>query len=633
MANERHTERLVEESMNLFDGSFECYSQSDYNQRDYLLTELLGPAGGKPPQQDIFNLTNEEHTGIASPEFLIKYSNDTYFVIECKNNVKNHASGDLDDIISLDKPKQYAVDGALYYAKWLHQKLNVVIVAVSGDKDNWYSTTYYWKKDEELPYRVKELNDQIDKPEYMYKVITGEEISRSFSLEEIREVAQSINVRLRDIKISEKNKPIFVAGILIGLMDDGFSELFKNTDKYSQLKNLLLAAIDDVLDKSDIPKKKIKSIKNTFAITMENEKLSAIPLGTTGSLDWYINELKHKIVPMMNYNTSVDALGVFYHEFIRYTGGDGKGLGIVLTPTHITDFMCELARVNKNSRVLDPCCGSAGFLVTAMSKMWKNANDQEKERIKKHQLYGIELDTELYILAITNMIIRGDGKSNIYCNDCMKKEMFEEIKGTPIYDGKEIVGYEGGKGINVGLINPPYSQKDTSELEFVNNMLNMMETGGIGVAIVPLSCAIGTKFGEIRKELMKKHTLKAVFTMPDQLFYPTATNTCIMVWEAYRPHDENVPTFLGRYVDDGYVLQKPYGRIDRDSKWEEIKEKWLKDYFEMKTDDYNTIMVNLNPDKEWLAEAYIKTDYSNLTDKDFEQTVRDYIAYEVKNGI
>jgi type I restriction-modification system DNA methylase subunit len=218
---------------------------------------------------------------------------------------------------------------------------------------------------------------------------------------------------------------------------------------------------------------------------------------------------------MMNhYEYTEDALSIFYHEFIKYSGGDGRGLGIVLTPSHLTDFMCDLGEVNKNSSVIDICCGSGSFLITAMAKMCKNANSNEIDRIKKSGIYGIELDIDLYTLAITNMIIKKDGKSNIVHGDCFNQNILDEFKK---------------KNLSVGLINPPYAQEDKSELEFVEQLLNILQEKGIGVAVVPMSCAIGTKFKDIRERLFKNHSLKAVFTMPNDIFYPTGTNVCVMV--------------------------------------------------------------------------------------------------------
>ncbi len=186
----------------------------------------------------------------------------------------------------------------------------------------------------------------------------------------------------------------------------------------------------------------------------------------------------------------------------------------MLTPQHLTEFMCELAVVNKNSRVVDICCGGGSFLVSAMIKMFRGANQEEILRIKQDGLYGVELDVELFTLAIANMIIRRDGKSNIYHGDCFNEKIGKELKN---------------KNINIVFINPPYAQKDICELEFVEKMLDILTIGGIGVAVVPMSSAIGTKFKYVRERLMEHNKLLSVFSMTDDIFYPTGTNTCVMV--------------------------------------------------------------------------------------------------------
>lgn len=623
--SERGTERLVWKEMELESCEFPVYEQQEYADKkrgDNDIIELFGKVCGKPKVEDldVYNYS-DDHKSNPAPEYLIKVNNNTVIVIECKKDVKYHSSNDENKVESLNKPKNYACDGALYYAKYLAKGLDVIAIAISGNDSNWKSTTYFWGKKNKKPELVKVLSSVLENPKNIYDIINGKEISKTFNLEDIRDTAINMNEIMREIKMSEKNKPIFIAGILIALNNKEFSQEYKSCTTFKSLQKRLIDTIKEELEESDIPKKKIRNIKNTFENINDNEKLQSIELNNPGSLLWYINELNLKIKPMMLSNFNADALGVFYHEFIKQAGGgDGSSLGIVLTPQHVTEFMCELANVNKNSIVLDPCCGSAGFLVSAMTKMSIEANQKEINEIKTKQLFGIELDNELYTLAITNMIIRGDGKSNIVSGDCFDKDMVEQFKS---------------KKINVGLINPPYSQKQPNELEFIENLLDIVEYGGKVAAIVPLSCAIGSKkvLKELKKRLMENNTLEAVFTMPDQLFYPTATNTCIMLWTAKIPHNKNNQVYLARIKDDGYVLQKPYGRIDRDEKWEAVKNYWLTSFKDKDIDNYNSVAVKLSPEDEWLAEAYVDTDYSLLSFNDFEQTVKDLIAFEVKNDL
>lgn len=317
-------------------------------------------------------------------------------------------------------------------------------------------------------------------------------------------------------------------------------------------------------------------------------------------------------------DSTFDALSIFYHEFIKYSGGDGKGLGIVLTPQHLTEFMCEIAEINRNSKVVDIACGSGSFLVTAMKKMFDDAgNPNELENIRNNNLYGVELDNDLYMLAVTNMIILKDGKSNIFHGDCFNKKIISKLKN---------------KNINIGLLNPPYSQDDVSELEFVEQLLDILTIGGTGTVVVPMSCAIGTKFKDIRKRLFKKHTLDAVFSMPDDIFYPNGTNVCVMVWKAHKPHNTKKSTFFGYYKDDGFLKMKKLGRIDYHGQWTNIKEKWIKLYNEREIVSGITSKKSVDDGDEWLCEAYMETDYTKLKTEDFQRTINDYLAYLIKNG-
>ena len=580
------------------------------------IINLLKKMGGKPDTCELDDFTVLK-TGIAMPEYLVTFKNDkkTVMVVECKANEIFHESENR------NKPKSFCVDGVLFYAKHLKQKYNVIALAISGKtKDKCRVGTFYWQRNTDEPVELKKARDVILDPDNYLKLVQGKKMERKFSIEEVRELSLEMHERLREIKISVKDKPIFIAGILIALQDPNFRNDWDSVSKFDSLLNLLIGSINNVLDDSDIRPGKINIIKASFAKIRSNEKLKTMVLGSNGSLSWFINQLESKILPMMNhYEYTEDALGIFYHEFIKYSSSDGNGLGIVLTPKHLTEFMCDVGDINMNSKVIDICCGSGSFLVTAMSKMCKGANPKKVIEIKKSSLYGIELDIELYALAVTNMIIRQDGKSNILHGDCFGSGVKKELLKNEVQ-------------LNLGLMNPPYAQKDHCELEFVEKLLSFLSPNGIAVAVIPMSCAIGTKFKEERRRLFNNHTLKAVFSMPDDIFYPVGINVCVMVWQAHRPHDPTQKTFFGYCKNDGFVKRKKLGRVDAKNKWEEIKNEWLELYHDKKVVDGKSALQEVKHNDEWLAEAYMKTDYSNLTQADFEMTVRSYLAYLVKKG-
>lgn len=617
MAIEQYTESLTLKEMKCAIGKNPfgyVFPQGDVSDIDKI-EKILKRAGGKPKECELEDYT-QGGKGKAKPEYIITFHDDIHMliVIECKNSTKKHCSE------KLNRPNAFAVDGVLYYAKFLKDEYNVVAIAVSGTTtQNMKVDTFYWMQGQDNYIALDKAKDIILEPVNYVELIKGNRLRKAYSLDEIRNTAIDMHNALREIKVTEAHKPIFIAGILIALNDEDFSKSYSMLTSYRAVMRNIQSAIEDVLKDSDIKSSRISYIKQVFSVLQDNTKFAEIPLGHSKSITWYIEQLEMKIKPMMDYaDSTVDALGVFYHEFIKYSGGDGSGLGIVLTPQHLTEFMCDLAGVNKNSRVVDICCGSGSFLVTAMSKMFMNANPDEVENIRKSGLYGVEFDDGLYTLATANMIIRKDGKSNIYKGDCFNKNITDELKS---------------KNINIGLINPPYSQKDVTELEFVEHLLEILAVGGTGVVVVPMSCAIGTKFKDVRERLMKKNTLKAVFSMPDDIFYPTGTNVCVMVWTAHTPHDNTQETFFGYCKNDGFVKRKKIGRVDAFGKWENIEKEWLKLYRNRDVAEGLSARRCVGYHDEWLCEAYMQTDYSKLTQDDFQQTVNDYLAYQIKCGI
>lgn len=625
---EKYTEQLTEREMKILnygENKFGfVYVQGETTPNSYI-NDSLKRAGGKPQVCDLSDFSTHG-TGKAKPEYIITLKHDlnTIIVVECKNTVKKHVSEDF------NHPKAFAVDGALYYAKYLKDFFNVIAVGISGTKKGEVRVdAFYWAKNQEAYAELVKSKNIILEPENYLKLVRGEKVQKEYSLFEVTATAVKIHDSLRVNKMTEKQKPLFIAGILIALQDDAFSNDYDRLTSFDTLLDSCCSAISRVLNDGEISHDKIEEIKGKFKEIKSVIKLRATPLSDDNSLRWYINQLEMKIKPMMDYvGNTIDALGIFYHEFISYSSGDGNSLGIVLTPQHLTEFMADLINIDKKSRVVDICCGSGAFLVTAMGRMFKEAvTDDEIEYIRKNNLYGIEQDSDIHTLALANMIIRKDGKSHIIHGDCFDLATINQLKNLKDTNGKPIV-------LNKGLLNPPYSQKDHVELEFLEQELSLICQGGEVAIVCPMSCAIGTKFKDVRKRLMNNHTLKAVFSMPDDIFYGQKAGTCVcvMVWEAGKKHDSNVSTFFGFCKDDGFVKRKKLGRIDAYGRWENIKREWLRLYREKEAVDGKSAKECVTDEMEWLCEAYMKTDYSKLTQDDFQETLNDYLAYLIKEG-
>ena len=409
-----------------------------------------------------------------------------------------------------------------------------------------------------------------------------------------------------------------VSGTLIALQSTAFAKSF-DAYKPDDLQKQWLSVIKDEIDKARIPNAKKLSMTQPYAsIAVHPELSKPTSKFPKGPLYQLIKDIGEKVLPFISVYHDFDVVGQFYGEFLKYTGGDKKALGIVLTPRHVTDLFSWLANVKKTDTVLDICTGTGGFLVSAMHHMIRQAvTNEEKERIKNEGLIGVEQQPNMFALAASNMILRGDGKANLHQGSCFDDAITKAIKEYKC---------------NVGMINPPYSQGDEGlhELVFVKHMLDNLVNGGTGIVIVPMSCAISPH--PMREELMRFHTLEAVMSMPGELFYPVGTVTCIMVWTAGTPHNvTNKKTWFGYWKDDSFVKTKHLGRIDMHHTWHGKRNRWVEMFRNREVHAGESVLQHVTPNDEWCAEAYMETDYSTLNRDIFENELKKYVVFKILN--
>jgi type I restriction enzyme M protein len=324
----------------------------------------------------------------------------------------------------------------------------------------------------------------------------------------------------------------------------------------------------------------------------------------------------------------LDIMGEMYSEFLKYALGDGKEIGIVLTPPYITKMMATILNVNQNSKVMDLATGSAGFLISAMEMMIQDtentygkktsAAESKINAIKREQLLGVELNAEMFTLAATNMILRNDGSSNI-----QKGNTFS----TP---DKLYTDFQANKL----LLNPPFSYSENG-MPFIAFGLDKMENGGQGAIIIQDSAGSG-KAVKTNQAMLKKHTLLASIKMPVDLFQPMAgVQTSIYIFETHKPHDYDKTVKFIDFRNDGYKrtsraiqeIDEPTQRyadiikIYKAGKSAKVEADWKLN--EVYLEDFIT-----NSGADWNFDQH-KTIDTKPTFNDFRKTVADYLSWEV----
>ncbi|WP_264447458.1 class I SAM-dependent DNA methyltransferase [Novosphingobium sp. JCM 18896] len=625
--NERNTENLVRDALRKFeyydDGNdIQVEEQKSHIDAVKRLLKAASKSGGG---------------GIGSPEFIVSSPShpDFLIIIECKASTKDHCSAAFAAVVAgspvletgperTKRLQRFATDGVAHYAQHLAREFNVIAIAASGEtKGSLKISTFLFGKGQSAPRPLHTPSgNNIDEIIPWHDYISHAEFDPAIQkvrFDELMAFSRELHDFMRDhAKLTESEKPLMVSGTLIALRNKAFAKAF---DEYApeDLQKQWMQVIQDEIQKADIPKAKKANMAQPYSSIAVHPELSKKTKNwPRGVLHELIRRLREKVWPFISVYHEYDVVGQFYGEFLKYTGGDKKALGIVLTPRHVTELFALLANVNKESRVLDICAGTGGFLISAMREMIKDASTEgEIFNIKSSGLIGVEQQPNMFALAASNMILRGDGKANLHQGSCFDDAISSAIKTHKC---------------TVGLLNPPFSQGDADlhELYFVKQMLDCLNKHGVGVAIVPISCAISPH--PAKTELLKAHTLEAVMSMPLELFSPVGTVTCVMVFTAGVPHASSKrKTWFGYWRDDGFVKTKHLGRIDQDGKWPTIRERWVSSYRNREVHAGESVMVQVGASDEWCAEAYLETDYSGVSQSDFEEEVKKYLVFHVMN--
>lgn len=560
----------------------------------------------------------------------IRFENDRMVIIvETKNNFAKW------DKIKIQRQLQAYVT----YEKALTDKTIVAILAeTDGDEVwTWFGQSVIIDDD----HRKKNVHQILPFSEYE-ELCFGKVNNKIKVVDSIKQ----LNEMLHADGINEKLRSQFVGTCLLALknnlvykdvkpsLDESGKELKPNQIVIQGIQRILsgLLAKSQTLNKAG----KLAILNNKV---LEDQDVESLTYNELREVLQYIDD---NVVPYINDKNTAgqDLLNLFFTTFNKYVGKSDKNQAF--TPDHICDFMSKAVGINRNSRVLDPCCGSGAFLVRAMTDAMDDCdNEEDRENVKKNQIYGIEYEEGAYGLSSTNMLIHGDGNSNV-------------IQGSMFEKGQWIKNAD----INVVLMNPPYNaskkqcnpeyiktwsskkKEDPSKgFHYVEWVARHVTPNCKMAVLLPMQAAIGnsTEIRFFKKKMLDNYTLDAVFSLPDDMFYPGASAiACCMIFDLSQSHERSGrETFFGYYKDDGFVKRKGLGRVEKtdsegNSLWDQIKQEWLDLYRNKKEKPGLSVMKKVTAKDEWLAEAYMETDYSKLKADDFQKIINEYAAYLIK---
>ena len=534
---------------------------------------------------------------------------------------------------TVDATKNYALNGALFYALKIidgTRYKKIFAFGNAGDRKHHVIKPIFIDADKnitDLPEVDTFKNFTAENIDAYYRRMVLKETSpEEVELKKILQRAKTLHEYLRSYaQLGEEDKPLVVSGILLALAESryGFDLNQLTGDKIKTDGAKIFELVENHLKRTNVsPDGKrhqvldqFRLIKNFPALNAVNRTLNKTPL------KFFTEFIADNIFDAVVNNLAEDYLGRFYGEFISYSGGNGQSLGVVLTPRHITELFCELVDLKPDDVVFDPCCGTGGFLIAAMNHMLKQTDDDyQRKHIKQNQLHGIELRPNMFSTATTNMILRGDGKSNLTCGDFFA------------HDAKKLQP----NGYTVGFMNPPYAQGDKpetkhlTELRFVLHLLESVTRGGRVAAIVPVSAMIGKTRDDklVKGDILHDHTLEGVISLNKNTFYRIGVVPCIAVFTAGEPHPKSKRVKFINFEDDGFEVKKHVGLVET----ERAKDKkfYLLDCWHGKIKDAPSkfmVETTIEPADEWLHSFYYYND-ELPANKDFDDTVADYLTFE-----
>lgn len=455
------------------------------------------------------------------PDFLVCKKSLPIIVVEAKNDIKKISD---------------AVSEAIEYADTINKKGKYKIriaVGVAGEEDHGYLfQSFFWndKKWTALTSKGYELTSFPSVFEVDGALLTNNGTTE-VSIPQISDyinTAIELSSILRSAKIEPSLRPKVLGAVITALY---WGEIDLEDGKELNSINELVSAAIKSTDHFEENKKEqlIETLKLSVG---DYNRLS----NKISKIVFLLKKLNIKSI----LQTDTDFLGLLYEAFIRY-GYDNNSLGIVFTPRHITKYCAELIDVTAKDKVIDIACGSGGFLVASFDEMLKTAKKLGIPLdIIRESLYGFDTNPTVWSLAALNMFFRGDGKSHIENASCFEESSKNRIKNK----------------FTKALLNPPFSQDEEPERDFISLAMESLQTLGLMAVVVKSGIFADDDNALWRNEFLKKHSVLGMISLPGDLFYPTAVDTTIMVAQAHRPQMKTDKVFMAKIWNDGYKKLK-----------------------------------------------------------------------------
>lgn len=651
---------LVNGWLKSYNLDYKLEQESLNTEIDLSLNDYYSKSGGKGGNRPDAKLLLRSKDGKDYP-ILIEYKGykDKLIKLDSEGNIANRLANGQPDYNNI---KSFAVNGAVHYANAiLHYTsyTDVIAIGVTGYKDDncklvhSISVYYVAKSNFGMGQKIAEYNDLsflknehfsdfIEKVKYLS--LTKEEIEKLKERRE-EEITASLVKLNNDIYknedgLGQDERAYLVAASIMATLGDADNKVYpltkadlKSSDEAGNTDgDVMIRKIEAFLSAKKLPKDKKDLIVRTLKNTLTNDNINK-PINGESQLKRVFIKIVDDLGIYYKIGLTTDFTGKLFNEMYSWLGFSQDQLNdVVLTPSYVSTLLCRLSRVDMDSYVWDFATGSAGLLVAAMNEMLIDAKDKiqspeelaiKSAYIKANQLLGLEILPNIYMLAVLNMILMGDGSSNILNKDSLT------------FNGHYGFGKTNEKfPATAFVLNPPYS-KPGNGMIFVEKALSMMSKGY--AAIIIQNSAGSGKATEYNKRILKHSTLLASIKMPIDLFAgKSSVQTYVYVFRVGEAHQKDDIVKFIDFSNDGYTrtnrkkASKNLFDTDRaKERYQEIVDlvRFGKSKLNIFTEkEYYEGTIDPKNGADWNQTAPVDT---KPTLEDFKKTVSDYLAWEV----
>ncbi len=373
-------------------------------------------------------------------------------------------------------------------------------------------------------------------------------------------------------------------------------------------------------------------------------------------------------------NSSQDAKGLAFQKFLSHHEKDGQGQ--FFTPEPIIDFCVAMMQPKPTEKIIDPACGSGGFLMSALRYL-QNTNPEnnpkiDTQKIVSQNLFGTDINKSIARIAKMKLLLEANGKTNVICTNSL--EDLDILKLNLATNSSSSTTKKINEGFDLVLANPPFGAKiknslllskfdlgykwkknqenyhktnsiysnQNAEILFIERCLQLLKEGGRMAIVLPNGNFENPSLEYLRDYIKQNSKILAVINLPQETFIPfgTGVKTSLLFLQKDSNSTKDYPIFFGRIEKLGYQGNKngtplykkdEYGTILKDCLGNQI----LEEDFSKMIEDYKEFQTKNTRENQTETENHFSINYQELNgrfDFDFYSPENRNLLRELKQG-